>query len=117
MKLLSNQNEEMEYCISEHHKLLRGLTREEAEYNFLEQATKISMYGVYFYKSKDSSGKDIELGITSLGIIVYQNDHIVNEFSWSKMLKISFKRRTFFIELKRELVSVPHCSVIKKYNN
>lgn len=101
---MKNQNDEVEYCISEHHKLHRGLTREEAEYNYLEHATKISMYGVYFFKSKDSGGKDIDLGVTSLGIIVYQADHIVNEFSWSKMLKISFKRRTFFIELKRELV-------------
>lgn len=105
MKLIPNQTNEMEYCISEHHKLHRGLSCDEVENNYLEHATKIPLYGIYFYKSKDSSGKDIHLGVTSCGMIVYQNDHVVNEFSWSKMLKISFKRRTFFIELKRELVS------------
>lgn len=95
----------MEYCISEHHKLHRGLLCEEAKNYYLDHATKIPLYGIYFYKSKDSCGKDIDLGVTSCGMIVYQNDHVVNEFSWAKMLKISFKRRTFFIELKRELVS------------
>lgn len=105
MKLMPDQSQEMEYCISEHHKLHRGLICEEAKNNYLEHAVRIPLYGVYFFKSKDSTDKDIRIGVTSVGLIVYQNDHIVNEFSWSKMLKISFKRRTFFIELKRELVS------------
>lgn len=104
MKLLPAQLDETEYCIVEHHKLHRGQLPSDSELCYLEHATKISMYGVYFYKSKDSTGKDIALGVTSLGVIVYQNDHIVNEFSWSKMMKISFKRRTFLMELKRELV-------------
>lgn len=106
MKLIPNQTNEMEYCISEHHKLHRGLTCDEAENSYLEHSTKIPLYGIYFFKSRDSSGKDIDLGVTSCGMIVYQKDHIVNEFSWAKMLKISFKRRTFFIELKRELVRI-----------
>lgn len=105
VKLVPNQNSEMEYRISEHHKLHRGLTSDEAKNYYLENATKIPLYGIYLFKSKDSCGKDISLGVTSCGMIVYQNDHTVNEFSWAKMLKISFKRRTFFIELKRELVS------------
>lgn len=111
MKLIPNQTNEMEYCISEHHKLHRGLTCDEAENNYLEHATKILLYGIHFFKSKDSSGKDIDLGVTTCGMIVYQKDHIVNEFSWAKMLKISFKRRTFFIELKRELVINQRCFV------
>lgn len=94
----------MEQRISANHKILEGIEKSEAENNYLEHAMKIPLYGVYFFKSKDSTGKDIDLGIMSLGVIVYQNDHVVNEFSWSKMVKISFKRRTFFIELKRELV-------------
>lgn len=105
MKLIPNQTDEMEYRISEHHKLHRNQTAAEVENSYLEHATKLAMYGIYFYKSKDSTRKDIELGVTTLGVIVYQSDHIVNEFSWAKMLKISFKRRTFFMELKRELVS------------
>lgn len=95
----------MEQRISANHKILAGIEKAEAENSYLEHTMKIPLYGVYFFKSKDSTGKDIDLGITSLGVIVYQSDHIVNEFSWSKMVKISFKRRTFFIELKRELVS------------
>lgn len=94
---------EIEYLIIEHHKLHNGLSTIEAENAYLENAMKISLYGIYFFKSKDSTGKDILIGVTTLGVIVYQNDHIVNEFSWSKMMKISFKRRTFFMELKREL--------------
>lgn len=105
MKLITSQTTEMEYCMSEHHRLHRGLTPDEAQNNYLEHAIRIPFYGVYFFKSKDSMDKDIKIGVTTVGTIVYQNDHIVNEFSWSKMIKISFKRRTFFMELKRELVS------------
>lgn len=111
MDLIAGQTSEMEYCISEHHRLHRGLTPTEAEYNYLEHATRIPLYGVYFFKSKDSMDKDMLIGVTTVGTIVYQNDHVVNEFSWSKMIKISFKRRTFFMELKRELVN--NCATFK----
>lgn len=106
LKLMAgNMSGQLEERICEQHKMLRGMPRCEAENVYLDNATKLALYGIFFFKSKDSTGKDISIGVKTVGVIVYQNDHIVNEFSWSKMLKISFKRRTFFMELKRELVS------------
>ncbi|KAF9805342.1 hypothetical protein SFRURICE_007585, partial [Spodoptera frugiperda] len=50
----------------------------------------------------DYNGKDIFIGVTSIGIVVFQNNIRVNTFSWSKIVKISFKKKQFFIQLKRE---------------
>lgn len=42
--------------------------------------------------------------MTSIGLVVFQNCVRINTFSWSKIMKISFKRKRFFIQLRRELV-------------
>ncbi|CAG7818039.1 unnamed protein product, partial [Allacma fusca] len=38
-----------------------------------------------------------------MGISVYHNGIKINTFSWSKITKIAFKRKGFFIQLRREL--------------
>lgn len=63
------------------------------------------MYGIDLHKATDSSNKDLQLGVTSIGLLVFQNNIRVNTFSWSKMVKVSFKRKDFFIQLRREPVS------------
>lgn len=63
------------------------------------------MYGVDLHRAIDSTGKEIQLGVTSVGLVVFQNNVRINVFSWSKMVKISFKRKDFFIQLRREPVS------------
>lgn len=102
MPLLREQTVEMERRIGELHKLHRGQLPADAEYNYLEHAKKLYMYGVDIHRATDSGGKDISLGVTSLGLVVYQNAVRMNVFSWSKMVKISFKRKDFFIQLRRE---------------
>ena len=42
------------------------------------------------------------MGVTSIGLVVFQNNIRINIFSWSKIVKISFKRKQFFIQLRRE---------------
>lgn len=54
--------------------------------------------------SQDSTNKEIQLGVTSIGLVVFQNGIKINVFSWSKIVKISFKRKQFFIQLRREQV-------------
>jgi len=51
---------------------------------------------------QDSNGRDIQLGVTSHGLVVFQANVKVNTFSWSKIVKISFKRKQFFIQLRKE---------------
>ncbi|XP_058830925.1 tyrosine-protein phosphatase non-receptor type 4 [Topomyia yanbarensis] len=102
MQLLPEQNEEIERRISELHKLHRGQLPADAEYNYLEHAKRLDMYGIDFHKATDSTGKELSLGVSSIGLLVYQNGIRVNTFSWSKMVKVSFKRKDFYIQLRRE---------------
>lgn len=102
MELLPEQTEEIERRISELHKLHRNQLPSDAEYNYLEHAKRLDMYGIDFHRATDSAGKDLNLGVSSIGLIVYQNSIRINTFSWSKMVKVSFKRKDFFIQLRRE---------------
>jgi tyrosine-protein phosphatase non-receptor type 4 len=102
LQLLVDQNEETERQIAELHKLHRGQMPADAECNYLEHAKRLDQYGIDFHDATDSSGKDIKLGVSSIGLLVYSNDLRINTFSWSKMTKVSFKRKEFFIQLRRE---------------
>ncbi|XP_038210063.1 tyrosine-protein phosphatase non-receptor type 4 [Zerene cesonia] len=100
--LLPKQSSEDERRIRELHKLHKGQAPADAEANFLEHAKRLDCYGVESHPAKDYNGKDILIGVTSIGIVVFQNNIRVNTFSWSKIVKISFKKKQFFIQLKRE---------------
>ncbi|KAL7050192.1 hypothetical protein ACKWTF_003982 [Chironomus riparius] len=102
LQLLVEQNEENERQISELHKLHRGQLPADAECNYLEHAKRLDQYGIDFHDATDSSGKEIKLGVSSIGLLVYSNELRINTFSWSKMTKVSFKRKEFFIQLRRE---------------
>ncbi|XP_018330601.1 tyrosine-protein phosphatase non-receptor type 4 isoform X2 [Agrilus planipennis] len=102
LQLIPMQTEEMEKKIAELHKLHRGQLPADAEFNFLDHAKRIDMYGVELHKAKDNMNRDIQLGVTSIGLVVFQNNIRVSAFSWSKIMKISFKRKMFFIQLRRE---------------
>ncbi|CAG9817622.1 unnamed protein product [Phaedon cochleariae] len=102
LQLVPNQTEEIEKKISELHKLHTGQLPADAEFNFLDHAKRIDMYGVELHKAKDNAHKEIQLGVTHLGLVVFQNGVRINLFSWSKIMKISFKRKRFFIQLRRE---------------
>ena len=95
--------EEIDRRITELHKLHRNQSPAEAELNFLEHAKRLETYGISLHSGKDSSGRDIQLGVTSAGLVVFQNSLKINTFSWSKIVKISFKRKQFFIQLRKEL--------------
>jgi len=92
----------MERKIAELHKLHKGQTPADAEFNFLDHAKRLDMYGVDLHRARDSSNKELHLGVTSVGLVVFQSDLKINTFSWGKITKISFKRKQFFIQLRRE---------------
>ena len=93
----------MDRKVAELHKLHKGQSPAEAELNFLEHAKRLEMYGISLHPGKDSAGRDIQLGVTSNGLVVFQNCIKINTFSWTKIVKISFKRKQFFIQLRKEL--------------
>lgn len=100
--LVPNQTEEMERKIVELHKLHKGQLPADAEFNFLDHAKRLDMYGVELHSAKDNTNKNIQLGVTYIGLVVFHNNIKINTFSWSKIMKISFKRKQFFIQLRRE---------------
>ncbi|MEQ2225313.1 hypothetical protein ILYODFUR_016174, partial [Ilyodon furcidens] len=96
----TNQNKEMEEKILELHKSHRGMTPAQADLQFVENAKKLSMYGVDLHHAKDSEGVDIMLGVCANGLLVYKDRLRINRFAWPKILKISYKRNNFYIKIR-----------------
>ncbi|XP_023808981.1 band 4.1-like protein 2 isoform X9 [Oryzias latipes] len=95
-----NQSKEMEEKILELHKSHKGMTPAQADIQFLENAKKLSMYGVDLHRAKDSEGVDIMLGVCANGLLVYKDRLRINRFAWPKILKISYKRNNFYIKIR-----------------
>ncbi|XP_061561195.1 band 4.1-like protein 2 isoform X3 [Phycodurus eques] len=95
-----NQSKEMEDKILELHKSHKGMTPAQADAQFLENAKKLSMYGVDLHHAKDSEGVDIMLGVCANGLLVYKDRLRINRFAWPKILKISYKRNNFYIKIR-----------------
>ncbi|XP_066090141.1 band 4.1-like protein 1 isoform X6 [Saccopteryx bilineata] len=100
LRFAPNQTRELEERIMELHKTYRGMSPGEAEIHFLENAKKLSMYGVDLHHAKDSEGIDIMLGVCANGLLIYRDRLRINRFAWPKILKISYKRSNFYIKIR-----------------
>ncbi|XP_049334911.1 band 4.1-like protein 2 isoform X14 [Astyanax mexicanus] len=95
-----SQTKELEEKVVELHKSHRGMTPAQADVQFLENAKKLSMYGVDLHHAKDSEGVDIMLGVCANGLLIYKDRLRINRFAWPKILKISYKRSNFYIKIR-----------------
>ncbi|XP_072567430.1 band 4.1-like protein 3a isoform X6 [Paramormyrops kingsleyae] len=110
-----NQTKELEEKVMDLHKNYKGMTPAEAELHFLENAKKLSMYGVDLHHAKligsifeclapakreDSEGVEIMLGVCASGLLIYRDRLRINRFAWPKVLKISYKRNNFYIKIR-----------------
>uniref|UniRef100_A0A3B3CNA2 FERM domain-containing protein n=1 Tax=Oryzias melastigma TaxID=30732 RepID=A0A3B3CNA2_ORYME len=113
LRLAPNQTKELEDKVMELHKSYKGMTPAEAEMHFLENAKKLSMYGVDLHHAKlvgnlseclapdeDSEGVEIMLGVCASGLLIYRDKLRINRFAWPKILKISYKRNNFYIKIR-----------------
>ncbi|XP_020566387.1 band 4.1-like protein 3 isoform X7 [Oryzias latipes] len=115
LRLAPNQTKELEEKVMELHKTYKGMTPAEAEMHFLENAKKLSMYGVDLHHAKlvgslseclaldeeeDSEGVEIMLGVCASGLLIYRDKLRINRFAWPKILKISYKRNNFYIKIR-----------------
>ncbi|XP_067218220.1 band 4.1-like protein 3b isoform X3 [Chanodichthys erythropterus] len=115
VRLAPNQTKELEEKVLELHRSYKGMTPAEADMLFLENAKKLSMYGVDLHRAKlvgrlfeciapaqeeDSEGVEIMLGVCSSGLLVYRDKLRINRFAWPKILKISYKRNNFYIKVR-----------------
>ncbi|CAK6970599.1 protein 4.1 isoform X5 [Scomber scombrus] len=100
MKMAQGQTKELEDKMMELHRTYRVMTPAQADLMFLENAKKLSMYGVDLHQAKDLDGVDIMLGVCSSGLMVYKDKLRINRFPWPKVLKVSYKRSSFFIKIR-----------------
>lgn len=54
----------------------------------------------FFVVCQDLDGVDIMLGVCSSGLMVYKDKLRINRFPWPKVLKVSYKRSSFFIKIR-----------------
>ncbi|XP_048881018.1 protein 4.1b isoform X8 [Brienomyrus brachyistius] len=100
LRLAPGQSRDLEEKITELHRSYRSMSPAQADMMFLENAKKLSMYGVDLHQAKDLEGVDIMLGVCSSGLMVYKDKLRINRFPWPKVLKISYKRSSFFIKVR-----------------
>ncbi|XP_037549038.1 protein 4.1 isoform X3 [Nematolebias whitei] len=100
MKMAPGQTKELEDKMMELHHTYRSMSPAQADLMFLENAKKLSMYGVDLHHAKDLDGVDIMLGVCSGGLMVYKDKLRINRFPWPKVLKVSYKHSSFFIKIR-----------------
>ncbi|XP_061122956.1 protein 4.1 isoform X5 [Syngnathus typhle] len=100
MKMVKGQSKELEDKMMELHRTYRSMSPAQADMMFLENAKKLSMYGVDLHPAKDLDGVDIMLGVCANGLMVYKDKLRINRFPWPKVLKVSYKRSSFFIKIR-----------------
>uniref|UniRef100_A0A3Q2P4J7 FERM, ARH/RhoGEF and pleckstrin domain protein 2 n=1 Tax=Fundulus heteroclitus TaxID=8078 RepID=A0A3Q2P4J7_FUNHE len=89
-----------------------GQTPAESDFQILEIARKLEMYGVRFHPAADREGTKINLTVAHMGLQVFQGNTKINTFNWSKIRKLSFKRKRFLIKLHPE-VHGPHQDILE----
>ncbi|XP_076602541.1 FERM, ARHGEF and pleckstrin domain-containing protein 1 isoform X1 [Chaetodon auriga] len=91
--------------IMEFHSKNIGQTPAESDYQLLEVARKLEMYGIRLHPAKDREGTRLSLAVAHTGVLVFQGHTKINAFNWSKVRKLSFKRKRFLIKLRPDLNS------------
>ncbi|XP_051882737.1 FERM, ARHGEF and pleckstrin domain-containing protein 1 isoform X1 [Pristis pectinata] len=96
------QQDALEEKIKEFHSGHVGQTPAASDYQLLEVARKLEMYGIRQHRAKDREGTKINLSVSHTGIIVFQGNNKINSFNWAKVRKLSFKRKRFLIKFRPE---------------
>uniref|UniRef100_A0A671NYU6 FERM, ARHGEF and pleckstrin domain-containing protein 1 n=1 Tax=Sinocyclocheilus anshuiensis TaxID=1608454 RepID=A0A671NYU6_9TELE len=101
-KYIPEQDALMDKIIEYHQKHV-GQTPAESDYQLLEIARRLEMYGVRLHPAKDREGTKLSLTVAHSGVLVFQGHTKINAFNWSKVRKLSFKRKRFLIKLRPDL--------------
>uniref|UniRef100_A0A8C5NWS8 FERM, ARHGEF and pleckstrin domain-containing protein 1 n=1 Tax=Jaculus jaculus TaxID=51337 RepID=A0A8C5NWS8_JACJA len=94
------QQDALEDKIVEFHRNHIGQTPAESDFQLLEVARRLEMYGIRLHPAKDREGTKINLAVANTGILVFQGFTRINAFNWAKVRKLSFKRKRFLIKLR-----------------
>ncbi|XP_056285140.1 FERM, ARHGEF and pleckstrin domain-containing protein 1 isoform X3 [Pseudoliparis swirei] len=91
--------------IMEFHSKNIGQTPAESDYQLLEVARRLEMYGIRLHPAKDRERTKLSLAVAPTGVLVLKGHTKINTFNWSKVRKLSFKRKRFLIKLRPDLNS------------
>lgn len=78
----------------------KGLSREDAEMEYLRVAQDLEMYGIQYYPICNSKETDLNLGVSAQGIGIYKANNRITPrpfFSWNEIKNISFKNKVFYM--------------------
>ncbi|XP_065585839.1 FERM domain-containing protein 7 [Cyrtonyx montezumae] len=104
-RYLPNQ-EYLDNKIMHYHRRHRGKTPAEADAQLLDVARKLDMYGIRPHPASDGEGTQINLAVTHMGVLVLRGNTKINTFNWSKIRKLSFKRKHFLIKLHANIAAL-----------
>ncbi|KAG5871078.1 hypothetical protein JTB14_008970 [Gonioctena quinquepunctata] len=79
----------------------RGMSRDEAEMEYLKIAQDLDMYGVNYFPILNKKETDLWLGVTALGLNIYEKENKLQPkttFTWSEIRHISFDDKKFIIK-------------------
>lgn len=102
LRFLPRQGLDFEKEVAKLHKQHVGMTPADAEFNYLNVAKNVEFYGVELHYARDQSNVEIMVGVTAGGVNVYNNGVRISNFPWIKIVKIFFKLKHFFVQLRKE---------------
>ncbi|XP_076345628.1 LOW QUALITY PROTEIN: merlin-like [Tachypleus tridentatus] len=96
----------------------KGMTRDEAEMEYLKIAQDLEMYGVNYFEIINKKGSELWLGVTADGLKIFEKANKMSPkitFPWSEIRNISFDDKKFTIKPvdKKSMSFVFYSSKIK----
>ncbi|XP_065254625.1 tyrosine-protein phosphatase non-receptor type 3 isoform X2 [Emys orbicularis] len=101
-RFIPDQNEDFLTKVESLHEQHSGLKQSEAESCYINIARTLEFYGVELHSGRDLHNLDLMIGIASGGIAVYRKFICTSFYPWMNILKISFKRKKFFIQQRQK---------------
>lgn len=78
-----------------------GMSRDEAEMEYLKIAQDLDMYGVNYFPISNKKDSELWLGVTSLGLNIYDKANKLTPkitFNWNEIRNLSFDYKKFIIK-------------------
>ncbi|XP_074844069.1 tyrosine-protein phosphatase non-receptor type 3 [Carettochelys insculpta] len=101
-RFIPDQNKDFLIKVESLHEQHGGLNQSEAESCYINIARTLEFYGVELHSGRDLHNLDLMIGIASGGIAVYRKFICTSFYPWVNILKISFKRKKFFIQQRQK---------------
>ncbi|ERE83512.1 tyrosine-protein phosphatase non-receptor type 3 isoform 2 [Cricetulus griseus] len=101
-QFIPDQNDDFLSKVESLHEQHSGLKQSEAESCYINIARTLDFYGVELHGGRDLHNLDLMIGIASAGIAVYRKYICTSFYPWVNILKISFKRKKFFIHQRQK---------------